>query len=126
MQLINSISVGIAFIAATASALPRELKIQNKMFSGNPFQITDLNITSIPNGTVSMAFTVYDPDPLANTTTDCASSWPYGSNDYPQAIYRSCGNTSVAWHMQDFDDVEDIEDAIDFTVEIKDTFKDPT
>lgn len=126
MQLINTISVGIAFIAATASALPRELKIQNKMFSGNPFQITDLIIDSIPDGNVSMAFTVYNPDPLANTTTNCASTWPHNSDDYPQAIYKACGNTSVAWHMKDFRNVEETKPPMNFTIELKDTFKDPT
>ena len=62
MQLINTIAMGIAFIAATASALPRELKFQNKQFSGNPFQVTDLIIDSVEDGDVAIAFTVYDPD----------------------------------------------------------------
>jgi hypothetical protein len=126
MQLINSIAVGIAFIFATTSALPRELKFQNKQFSGNPFQVTDLIIDSVEDGDVTIAFTVYDPDPLANITTSCAAHWPYGSDGYPQAIYKSCGNTSVAWHMQEYEPVEDFENGIDFTIELKDTFKDPT
>jgi hypothetical protein len=120
MQLINTIAVGITFIAATAFALPRELKFQNKQFSGNPFQVTDLIIDSVEEGNVSMAFTVFNPDPLANATANCATSWPYGSDGYPKAVYKSCGNSSMAWHMQDF------RNTTDFTLELKDTFKDPT
>jgi hypothetical protein len=126
MQLINTIAVGIAFIFATASALPRELKFQNKQFSGNPFQVTNLLIDSVEDGDVSIAFTVYDPDPLAMTTTNCTAHWPYGSDGYPQAIYKSCGNSSVAWHMEEYEPVEEFENGIDFTTELKDTFKDPT
>jgi hypothetical protein len=126
MQLINTIAVGFAFILATVSALPRALKFQNKQFSGNPFQITNLLIDSVEDGDVSIAFTVYDPDPLANTTTNCSAHWPYGSDGYPSAIYKSCGNTSFAWHMDEYEPVEEFENGIDFTIELKDTFKDPT
>jgi hypothetical protein len=105
MQLINLLTAGIAFITATAFALPapRELDIKNMQFAGN----------------VSMIFTIHNPDPLSNMTSDCTGTWPYGSRGWPSGTYQSCLNGSFAWHMKEF------VSWTEFTLELKDTFKDP-
>lgn len=125
MQLLNTLAAGIAFIAATVSALPApmELDIHYKQFAGNPFELTELNLDRVQDGNATIAFTIYNPDPLANVTATCTASWPYGSSGWPSAVYKSCenknGTSSFAWHMDEFNTWTD------FTLEVKDTFRDP-
>jgi len=121
MQFINVLTTGIALIAATVLALPAatELDIHNKQFAGRPFEITDLIVDRVEASNVSMIFTIHNPDPLSNMTADCAGTWPYGSRGWPSGIYQSCLNGSFAWHMKSF------VSWTQFTLELKDTFRDP-
>jgi hypothetical protein len=121
MQFISLLTAGIAFTLARALALPaaRELDIKNKQFAGNPFELTDLIVDRVEAANVSMIFTIHNPDPLSNMTADCVGSWPYGSRGWPSGIYQSCLHGSFGWHMKDF------VSWTNFTLELKDTFKDP-
>jgi hypothetical protein len=121
MQFISLLTAGIAFTLARALALPaaRELDIKNKQFAGNPFELTDLVVDRVEAANVSMVFTIHNPDPLSNMTSDCTGTWPYGSRGWPSDIYQPCLNGSFAWHMKDF------VSWTQFSLELKDTFKDP-
>ena len=52
-----------------------------------PYQITDLAMTKQDPGNITIAFKVYDPDPLTNSTAWCTGSWKVGSGGYPQGPY---------------------------------------
>lgn len=121
MRSFSALISGIAFMVATVSALPaaKELNVNNKMFTGNPFEVTELIVDRVKAGNVSMIFTVYDPDPLANKTVDCPGSWAYGSSGWPTGTYQSCLNSTFGWHMKDF------VSWTEFSLELKDTFTDP-
>jgi hypothetical protein len=121
MQFLNLLTAGIAFITVTAFALPapRELDIKNMQFAGNPFELTELIVDRVEAANVSMIFTIHNPDPLSNMTSDCTGTWPYGSGGWPSGTYQSCLNGSFAWHMKEF------VSWTAFTLELKDTFRDP-
>lgn len=71
-------------------------------------------------GNVTINFTIYDPDPLTNTTANCTGTWGTGSKAYPQGPYvrdtpsksacssqtttdipyqKPCGESSFAWNI---------------------------
>lgn len=121
MQFINAFTSGIALMAASALAAtaPLDLGLVSLQFAGNPFELTDLAVDRVVASNVTLDFTIYNPDPLADATTTCTGTWPYGSAGWPTGIYEFCANSSFAWHMKDF------ESWTDFTLELKDTFTDP-
>lgn len=121
MYFFNALVSGVVFMIATASAAPtaKELDVNSNMFSGNPFEITELIVDRVKGGNVSMVFTVYNPDPLSNMTVDCTGHWPFGSSGWPTGTYEPCLNGSMAWHMKDF------VSWTEFSLELKDTFTDP-
>jgi hypothetical protein len=120
MKFTNVLAAATTFIASTVVALPRELDVNSKQFSGNPFELTNLVVDRVEAGNVSMIFTIYNPDPLSNFTADCTGTWPYGSSGWPAVTYQSCLEGSFAWHMKDF------VSWTEFSLELKDTFKDET
>jgi hypothetical protein len=121
MQFTNVLVAYIAFFLATVFALPtaRELNVLSKQFTGNPLELTDLIVDRVEASNVSMIFTVHNPDPLSNMTVDCVGTWPYGSGGWPSVKYQSCLNGSFAWYLKDF------VSWTEFSLELKDTFKDP-
>ena len=58
MHSFSALISGIAFVIATVSALPaaKELNVNNNMFSGNPFEVTELIVDRVKVGNVSMIF----------------------------------------------------------------------
>lgn len=121
MQFTTIVATAVAFVASTVTALPapRELDMKQK-FAGNPFQLTNLTVERNEGADVALSFNIYNPDPLANSTTVCSGSWAYGSSDWPDAVYEPCDDTSFAWHLTDFDSWSE-----GFTLEVKSTFQDP-
>ena len=121
MQSINALVACFAFFltAVFAFPAPKELAVQSKQFSGNPFEVTKLTVERVEAANVSMTFTIYNPDPLANTTANCTGNWPYGSGGWPKGKYESCLNGSFAWTMKEW------VSWTQFSLDLKDTFKDP-
>jgi hypothetical protein len=117
MHFTNVLVACIAFFLANVFA--RKLDVTNKQFTGNPFQLTNLKVHRVEASDVSMIFTVHNPDPISNMTADCAGTWPYGSSGWPSAKYQSCLNGLFAWYLRDF------VSWTEFSLELKDTFKDP-
>ena len=121
MQSINALIACFAFLLVTVFALPspKGFVVNNKQFTGNPFEVTDLIVDRVDAANVSMVFTIHNPDPLSNKTADCTGTWPYGSGGWPSGKYESCLNGSFAWTMKEWTSWTQ------FSLDLKDTFKDP-
>lgn len=118
MHFFNAFVSGIAFMVATVSALPaaKELDLRNTMFTGNPFELTKLVVDRVADGNVSMAFTMYNPDPSSKMTVNCTGGWPFDSRGWPAGNYASCSGGYFGWYISDF------VSWTDFSLELKDTF----
>lgn len=90
-------------------------------FVAKNHQISDLSITKVLGGNVTLAFTVYDPDPLTKQSQQCQGTWVAGSKGYPTGAYEICGNgsTNFEWNMGSFTSIET------FTLEISHSYEDP-
>lgn len=121
MQSINALVVCFAFFLVTVFALPspKGFAVQNKQFAGNPFEVTHLTVDRVEASNVTMVFTVHNPDPLSNKTVTCSGTWPYGSGGWPSGKYDSCSRGTFAWTMKEWTSWTQ------FSLDLKDTFKDP-
>lgn len=121
MYFTTLIATASALLATTVTALPapREVQVQQK-FAGTPFQLSNLTVERKEGADVAFSFNIYNPDPLANSTTVCSGSWAYGSSAWPSAVYEPCDDTAFGWHLTEFDSWEE-----GFTLEVKSTFQDP-
>lgn len=98
---------GCSFAAPTTNSMP-------------PFEITNTKYHQVEGGNTTIAFTVYDPNPLTNATTECTDSWETGSTDYPSGTYLSCANDTFAWN---FDSIQGIGS---FVLSIEHAYEDPS
>jgi hypothetical protein len=121
MQSINALVACFAFLLVTVFALPspKSFAVQNKQFAGNPFEVTHLTVDRVEASNVTMVFSIHNPDPLSNRTASCTGTWPYGSGGWPSGKYESCLSGSFAWTMKDWTSWTE------FSLDLKDTFKDP-
>lgn len=95
------------FTSASTSALSEDL------------QITDLSITKVLGGNVTLHFTVHDPDPLTNATRSCGGTWTTGSKGYPTGAYAICGHSNFGWNMGAFTSIKN------FRLELTHSYIDP-
>ncbi|KAK3115403.1 hypothetical protein LTR53_005301 [Teratosphaeriaceae sp. CCFEE 6253] len=102
----------VAILASTISALPAA--------SGVPFQVTHLSIQAVKSANTTIKFTVYDPDPLTNATQSCTAIWTTGSGGYPKGSYKTCGNSTFAWNMYAYTNMQH------FVLGLEHKFKDPS
>ncbi|KAK5134518.1 hypothetical protein LTR08_006435 [Meristemomyces frigidus] len=88
-----------ALFAATAFARPAA--------TTPPFEVSHIKVHEANglNFNTTIEFTIHDPDPLTNATSECSYLWATGSNDYPQAQYAPCGNSSFAWNMANYTNI---------------------
>ncbi len=75
--------------------------------ASDDFQVTNLSITKVDGGNVTIKFTVHDPDPLGKETKSCGGTWKIASHGYPVDSYKVCGgNTTFGWHMESYRSME--------------------
>ncbi|KAK5128934.1 hypothetical protein LTR85_000267 [Meristemomyces frigidus] len=84
-----------------------------------PFEVTRAKIHAVKGCNTTFEFTVYDPDPLTKAMAMCSYTWETGSSAYPQNEYAPCGNTSFAWNMASYTDLDS------FVLGIEHVFTDP-
>lgn len=58
-----------------------------QLASAEAFDITNLSTHQVTGGNTTIEFTIHDPDPLTNTTTNCTGTWEEGTDNYPSPGY---------------------------------------
>ena len=106
----------LGLIVTSVTALP---PLTFARFTGTPLELFNLSLNRVESANATLTFSIHDPDPLANTTTICTGSWPYGSSAWPKDSYQSCGDNSFAWNMASYDNWTS------FTLGLEHVFTDP-
>lgn len=109
-----------SYIAAAVAGMASSLTYAAPTFTANSLQVSDLIVTSVEEGNVTLSFAVYNPDPLTNSTASCSGEWAYGSRAWPSGGYSRCGNSSFGWNVQSFESWQT------FVVGIEDSYIDPS
>jgi len=60
-------------------------------FTSTAYLVPSLTIDTTTNST-NIAFTIYDPDPVTNTTATCGASWLTANGSYPSS-WTNCEDT---------------------------------
>ncbi|KAK3725343.1 hypothetical protein LTR37_000313 [Vermiconidia calcicola] len=118
-----SISLCVVMVVTALTTLTSAAPVQTvQLNAGLPFEVTNTTIDKVPGGNVTIAFTVYNPDPLAaNATEVCTGSWATGTRGFETERYTQCGgNGTFAWNMAQFDSIES------FVLNIEHRFHDPS
>ncbi|RMX73409.1 hypothetical protein D0869_13633 [Hortaea werneckii] len=90
-----------------------------QLASAEAFDITNLSTHQVTGGNTTIEFTIHDPDPLTNTTTNCTGTWEEGTDNYPSPGYQTCTNRTFGWNMDTYSSFTS------FTLNVKHTFEDP-
>lgn len=84
MQFFTAALLAISTIVAAAPApipAPAPATVDT-----SAFEVSNLSIQKV-QGTITISFSVHDPNPLTNATEVCKGSWSAASNDYPKDTY---------------------------------------
>ncbi|KAI6881199.1 hypothetical protein KC318_g16630 [Hortaea werneckii] len=90
-----------------------------QLASADAFDITNLSTRQVTGGNTTIEFTIHDPDPLTNATTNCTGTWEEGTDNYPSPGYQTCTNRTFGWNMDIYSSFTS------FTLNVKHTFEDP-
>jgi hypothetical protein len=124
------LQLGLALCSILGATAALQLQ-ERASFIGAPYIVSTLSSAThygtigSPNPSITrrqepyyhqLTFTVYNPDPLANTTTSCSAEWPERE---PVPTGVRCEDTAFAFSVEDWVGVEE------FTLDVRNRFQDP-